>query len=218
MSNDSDLQQAVLAELAWEPGVDAAHIGVTAKSGVVTLSGHVDSYAGKHAAEEAASRVRGVKAVAEELDVRLPFESERSDEDIAEAALSRLAWDTLLPLDRVAVRVESGWLTLTGELDGQHQRAAAEADVRGLLGVIGVSNQTSIKPKGAVDLTSLSDDITHALHRSWFFDPKLIRVTGDGGRIQLTGAVHFLRDRRLAAATAWAAPGVTSVQNDITVI
>jgi osmotically-inducible protein OsmY len=217
MSDDSELQQAVLAELAWEPGVDAAHIGVTAKAGVVTLSGHVDNYAGKLAAEAAAGRVRGVKAVAEELDVRLPFDSERSDEDIAEAALSRLAWDSTVPRGSVSVRVEGGWVTLSGELDAQHQRAAAEADVRGLLGVIGVSNQTSIKVGTAVDLTNLSDDITHALHRSWFFDPKLIRVTGEGGHIRLTGSVHYLRDRNIAAATAWAAAGVTAVQNDITV-
>jgi osmotically-inducible protein OsmY len=215
MSDDSQLQEAVLAELAWEPTVNAAHIGVTAKAGVVTLSGRVDCYAGKQAAEAAAGRVRGVKAVAEELAVELPFESERDDEDIAQAAVSRLAWDATLPRDRIAVRVENGWLTLTGELDRGHQREAAEADVRGLLGVIGVSNQTTIKSN--VDVANLSDDITHALHRSWFFDPKLIRVTAEGGMVRLTGKVNYPRDRQIAAATAWSAPGVTSVENDITV-
>ncbi len=216
MSSDSILQQAVLAELAWEPSVVAAHVGVIARAGVITLTGHVESFAEKHAAEAAAGRVKGVRAVAEELVVRLPFESERNDEDIAEAAISRLSWNVSVPRDRVAVRVEGGWITLTGELDWNYQRSAAEQDMRGLLGVVGVSNQTTLRPR--VDTANLSDDITHALHRSWFFDSKLIGVTADGGRVRLTGTVHSWRERQVAAATAWAAPGATEVENDIAVI
>jgi osmotically-inducible protein OsmY len=117
MSNDSHLQQAVLAELTWEPSVTAAHIGVAVQAGIVTLTGHVESLAEKHAAEAAAWRVKGVKAVAEEIEVRLPFETKRTDEDIAAAAIDRLAWDVSIPRDTIGVKVEKGWITLTGQVD-----------------------------------------------------------------------------------------------------
>ncbi len=122
--SDDQLQQAVLAELSWEPSVTAAHIGVTAKDGVVTLTGHVESFAQKHAAEAAARRVRGVDAVAEEIEVRLPVDTRRSDEDIAAAAIDRLAWDVSIPRDAVQVTVEQGWLTLSGEVDRHYQQQA----------------------------------------------------------------------------------------------
>ena len=216
MSNDSQLQQAVLAELNWEPSVVAAHIGVAANAGVVTLSGHVNSYAQKHAAETAASRVKGVKAVAEELEVRLSFDSERNDGDIAAAAVERLAWDVSVPRDAVEVKTENGWVTLTGQVAWHFQKVAAEQDIRPLLGVVGVSNQITIKPQ--VNTANVSDNITHALHRSWLFDPKTITVTAAGGNIRLTGSVTSWHDRQVAAETAWAAPGVTGVENDIAVI
>ncbi len=117
MSQDKDLQQAVLDEFIWEPSVTAGHIGVTANHGVVTLSGHVDSYAKKQAAEAAARRVKGVKAVSEEIEVRLPFDTQRSDEDIAAAAIERLSWNVSVPKDSVMVKVENGWVTLTGQVD-----------------------------------------------------------------------------------------------------
>ena len=213
MSQDSQLQQAVLAELKWEPSITAAHIGVTAKSGIVALTGHVDSYMEKHAAEMAASRVKGVKAVAEEIEVRLPFDQRRTDENIAAAAINRMDWDVAVPEAGVEVKVENGWLTLTGLVDWHYQRQAAERDVRNLMGVVGVSNQIGIKPK--VDAANLSDDILHALNRSWFFDPKTITVTAQGGKVKLTGTVRSWHDREVAEKTAWAAPGVTSVENKI---
>jgi osmotically-inducible protein OsmY len=216
MSQDSQLQQDVLAEFKWEPSVTAGHIGVTAKHGVVTLSGHVDSYAQKHAAEAAARRVKGVKGVAEEIEVRLPFDTKRSDDDIAAAAIYRLAWNVSVPKDSVIVRVENGWVTLTGQVDWWYQREAVEHDIRPLLGVVGVSNQTTIKPR--VDTATLSDDITHALHRSWYFNPDNIHVRADGGRIVLTGTVQSPHDRQVAAETAWSAPGATNVENDIAVV
>jgi osmotically-inducible protein OsmY len=215
MSNDSDLQQVVLSELRWDPSVDAEHIGVTAKAGVVTLTGHVESFAEKRAAEAAAGRVRGVRAIAEEIEVRLPFDNRRDDEDLAAAALERLAWDVSLPRNAIKVKVEKGLLTLTGEVTWEYQRHAAEQDVQRLLGVIRVSNQISIKPR--VNVGNLSDDIMHALHRSWFFDPQTIKVTARGGKVHLTGTAASVHDRQLAAATAWAAPGVTDVQNDVIV-
>jgi len=215
MSQDNALQEAVLAELRWDPSVTAAHIGVAANAGVVTLTGHVESYAEKQAAEMAARRVRGVKAVAEEIEVRLPFGTERSDDEIAAAAVDRLAWDVAIPCDAVKIKVEKGWVTLTGEVDWYFQKEAAEQDVRRLFGVVGVSNQISIKPR--VNLSNISDDIMHAMNRSWFFDPKTITVSAHGGKVRLTGTVNSLHDRQVAAATACAAPGVTEVETDIVV-
>jgi len=214
MSDDDQLQQAVLAELSWEPSVAAAHIGVSAKDGVVTLTGHVESFAQKHAAEAAARRVGGVDAVAEEIEVRLPIDTRRSDEDIAAAAVDRLAWDVSIPRDAIQVTVEQGWLTLTGEVDRHYQREAAEQDVRRLFGVVAVSNQLTIK--AAVSASTISNDIMHALHRSWF-DPKTIGVSARGGRVRLTGSAPSSYARRVAVATAWAAPGTTEVVNDIVI-
>jgi osmotically-inducible protein OsmY len=216
MSQDSQLQQDVLAEFKWEPSVTAGHIGVTARHGVVTLSGHVDSYAQKHAAETAARRVKGVMGVAEEIEVRLPFDTKRNDEDIAAAAIDRLAWNVSVPKDSVMVKVENGWVTLTGQVDWWYQKDAVERDIRPLAGVVGVSNQTTIKPR--VDTASLSDDITRALHRSWYFTPDNVHVRAEGGKIILTGTVQSPYDRQVAAETAWSAPGATSVQNDIVVV
>ena len=216
MPHDHKLQKAVLAELHWEPSVTAAHIGVTAEAGVVTLMGHVDTFAQKHAAEMAARRVKGVKAVAEEIEVRLPFDAKRGDDEIAAAALDRLAWDVSVPRDAIQVKVEEGWITLTGQVDWKFQKETAEQDVRRLFGVVGVSNQTTIKPR--VDAPDIRDDIVHALHRSWLFDPNTISVSAEGGRVRLTGTVHSVHDRQVAAETAWAAPGATAVENDIAVV
>jgi osmotically-inducible protein OsmY len=215
MSQDSQLQHAVLSELSWEPSVTAAHIGVSANAGVVTLTGEVDSFAQKHAAEAAARRVRGVRAVAEEMQVRLPFDAHRSDEQIAAAAIERLSWNALLPKNSVRASVEHGCVTLTGEVGFWYQKDAAEQDIRPLHGVVGVWNQITIKP--AVNASGLSDDITHALHRSWFFDPQTTFVRAEGGKVVLSGTVHSLHERELAAKAAWAAPGVVSVENDIIV-
>lgn len=216
MSDDHHLQKAVLDELNWEPSVNAAHIGVTANAGVVTLTGHVESYAEKHAVEMAVLRVKGVKAVAMELDVKLPMDVKRSDDDIAAAALDRLGWDVSVPRDTVKINVEQGWLTLTGEVDWHFQKLAAEQDVHRLYGVTGVSNQITIKPR--VNTSNLSDDIMHALHRSWFFDPQTIHVSAEGGKVRLSGTAPSLHDRQVAAATAWTAAGVTDVENDIAIV
>ncbi len=216
MSQDSQLQQAVQDEFIWEPAVTAAHIGVTASAGVVTLSGHVDSYAGKLAAETAARRVKGVKAVAEEIVVRLPFDVKRGDDEIAAAAVQRLAWNASIPRDSIKVTVRDGWVTLTGQVDWWYQQQAVQQDIRPLLGVVGVSNQTTIKPR--VNTADLSDDITHALHRSWFFDPNEVHVTAKGGHVKLTGKVHSYHERQTAGSTAWSAPGATAVENDLIVV
>lgn len=214
MFNDNELQRAVQEELSWEPSVTAAHIGVTAKAGVVTLSGHVGNFANKYAAERAPRRVKGVMAVAEEIEVHLPTDAKRSDDEIAAAAIERLAWDVSIPRDAVKVKVEKGRLTLTGEVRSFYQKEAAQQDVRRLFGVTSVSNLIAIKARP--DAIAISDDITQALHRKWF-DPKMVKVSAQGGKVRLTGTVHSPYERRLAVDTAWAAPGATSVENDISI-
>ncbi len=216
MPSDKQLQQAVLAELDWEPSVIAGHIGVTANAGVVTLTGHVETYAEKYAAEAATRRVRGVNAVAEEIKVELPFERIRGDDDIGAAAIERLAWDTAVPPDAITVKVEQGWITLIGQVPWYYQKQAAEQAIARLHGVTGISNQLLVKP--TVDVSDISDKIRHALRRSWLLDDETVTVRADGGRVHLTGTVHSPHDRQTAWATAWAAPGATSVENDIAIL
>jgi osmotically-inducible protein OsmY len=153
--------------------------------------------------------------VAGEIVVRLSPETERSDEDIAAAAVERLAWNSAIPKDAVQATVELGWVTLTGQVEWHFQKAAAEEDVRRLFGVTGVTNEVAIVPR--VQAESLGDDIMHALHRSWFFDPKTINVAVEDGTVRLTGTVQNSHDCQVAAATAWAAPGVIDVINEITI-
>ncbi len=210
MSHDARLQKAVLAELNWDPSVPAGHIGVTANNGVVTLSGHVGSYAAKYAAERAAARVDGVKAVAEEIEVRLEDRFKRGDEAIATAIVERLSWDTIVPHDCIKAQVEDGWVSLRGTVRWHFQKDAAEAAVRTLAGVVGVTNHIVLQPR--VDVTDVSNDIRAALHRSWFFDGDT-KVSVDGGTIRLTGSVDSPRDRMVAERTAWAAPGAVKVEN-----
>ena len=207
---DAALKDSVLAELAWEPSVTAAHIGVAARDGVITLSGHVQRFAEKQAAQSAALRVKGVKGVAEEIEVKLPFDVKRRDDDIARAAIERLAWDSTLPKDAVKVTVQDGWVTLTGEVGWRFEHDAAALDVRHLWGVVGLSNQITLKSR--VNTYNLSDDISAALHRSWFA-PNDIKVVADGGTVTLTGHVKSWSERELAGSTAWAAPGAADVEN-----
>lgn len=215
MSHDSQLQNAVLAELNWDPRVPAGHIGVSANAGIVTLSGHTETYAEKHAAETAASRVKGVKGVSEKIEVRLLHGAKRGDDEIAAAIVNRFSWDVSVPADSIVPTVEKGWVTLTGEVTWHFEKDAAEQDVRRLAGVVGVVNKITVKPR--VNVENISDDITHALHRSWLFDPKLVTVTADGGTVHLTGTVPTYKDRRTAEATAWASPGAVTVDNRIAV-
>ena len=214
MSDDQRLKQAVLDELQWEPSINAAHIGVAAKNGVVTLMGHVENFAEKSAAEKAARRVNEVRAVAEEIEVRLPFNVKHGDEEIAAAAVDRLRWDASVPSGAVKARVEKGWVTLSGEVDWRYQQDAALSDVRGLWGVIGVSNDIAVKPRP--DTSAIRDKIMVALDRSWL-DPATINVTAQGGKVKLTGKVNSWYERDEANSAAWAAPGATSVENNISV-
>ncbi len=216
MSLDGQLKNAVLEELKWEPSVSEAHIGVTAKDGVISLSGYVDTYPEKAAAERAVGRVKGVKAVAEELKIKLNLDFKRTDEEICAAAIDRLGWNVSVPKDAIKVKVQDGWVTLTGELAWNFQKNAVHDEIRWLSGVVGVSNLITIAPR--VNTRDVSDSISHALHRSWYFDPQTVFVTAKAGAIKLTGTVHTWQERNVAAMTAWSAPGATQVENDITVV
>jgi osmotically-inducible protein OsmY len=216
MSNDQQIQQDVLAELKWEPSVTAAHIGVAAKNGVVTLSGHVENYMTKHAAERAARRVQGVRGVAEEIEVRLPFDDGKTDGEIAAAVLDRLSWNVMIPRNAIKVKVEKGFVTLTGEVEWRYQQEAAKLDVQQLYGVVGVANDITIMAR-AVNVGEIGAEIQRALKRSWSTRPDAISVTADRGKVKLTGFVHSPHARRLATETAWNAPGATAVENELVI-
>lgn len=215
MKTDIQLKKDVNAELDWEPSVNAAEIGVEVKDGMVTLAGHVNSYAEKCGAERAAQRVAGVKSLTVEIDVKLPGVSKRTDTDIAGAAHNVLQWTTYLPPDSIKVKAKNGWLTLSGEVEWEHQRRAATDAVSYLLGVTGVSDQIVIKPK--VSSSVVRSDIEDALKRRAKSDAQHISVDVRGGDVTLTGTVHSWSERELAANSAWMAPGVRSVVDNITV-
>lgn len=214
MKTDAQLQQDVIAELEWEPSVDAVRIGVTVEGGIVTLDGHVNSYAEKWDAERAGQRVSGVRALANKMDVSLPRSSHRNDADIALAAENAMLWTTFLPRQTVKVVVEDGWITLSGELDWDYQRQAAAATVRHLMGVRGVSDQIAIKPQASSG--AVKSGIEAALKRRTRVDAQQIQVEVQGGDVTLTGTVHSWAERDLAIHSAWGTPGVTSVVDRLT--
>jgi osmotically-inducible protein OsmY len=212
-SADMSLRDAIMRQLEWEPGVDASMIGVTAQDGVATLSGYVETYAAKLAAERAARRVYGVKAIANELEVRLSHE--RIDPDIARDALDALKNHVDVPAG-IGVTVREGHITLTGSVEWMFQKLAAERAVKYMRGVRGVFNQISITPR--ISPKDVQKRITEALHRHADLDARRIQVEAEGGRVVLTGNVRSWREKDDAVLAAWSAPGVTAVESRINVI
>ena len=215
MNRDLSLREDVQRELAWEPIVHSSEIGVGIKDGVVTLMGAVDSYAAKRAAERAAMRVRGVKALSSQLQVKLPGPMERTDADIAWAAANALSWNTLLARHRVRVEVSNGWITLGGAVDQTLQRTAAEEAVANLAGVAGVTNLIVVQPEVASE--EMKERIEKALQRSATLDASRIIIDADGDHITLWGCVNSWSQREAAEQAAWSAPDVSEVSNHITV-
>ena len=214
MKTDSQLQKDVMAELAWEPSIHAAQIGVEVKDGVVTLDGNVATYTEKWNAELAAQRVAGVKALAIELKVKLIESSVRTDGDIAASARNVLQWTSSVQSDAVKITVEKGLITLTGQVDWKFQKEAAADAVRFLSGVVGVSDQITITP--SVKAAVVKADIEAAIKRAATEDARQISVGVSGGDVTLSGSIQSWAERDLATQSAWNSPGVTKVIDKMT--
>jgi len=209
MIGDHKLRQYVIDELDFEPSVNAANIGVGVHDGVVTLTGFVASYAEKRAAERATRRVSGVKAIAQEIEVRLPSDKKTADPEIAKRAVDILKWHGL-PTDKIGIKVEKGVVTLDGEVDWQFARKQAENAVHNLSGVVGIANLIRVSARPQV--SAVKEKIENALRRSAELDASHVTVRAEGGKVILGGTVHAWYERDLAEQAAWSAPGVTDVQ------
>jgi osmotically-inducible protein OsmY len=212
VKTDEEIQKDVLAELKWDARIQPNEIGVSVKDGIVTLTGWVDSYLKKWSAEDVAHRVDGVKGIANDIEVKLA--TERTDPDIAAAAVHALEWDAFVPSDKVQVTVSKGWVTLRGEVEWQYQREDAERVVRRLAGVKGVTNLITVKPR--VTASELKKKIEDALVRNAEIDANKITVEVQGSKAILKGSVRAWAEREEAERVAWSAPGITSVENRIT--
>jgi len=212
---DEEIKADVLEELKWDTRVRPNEVGVVVKDGIVTLTGWVDSYLKKIAAEEAAHRVRGVKAVANDIEVRLPGSAERTDADLAKAVLNALQWEADIPAGKIDVTVSQGWVTLKGEVEYGFQKRMAERAVERLAGVKGVTNLIMVKPQ--VTPSDLKEKIEKALVRNAATDARNIQVEVQGNKVILRGTVRSYAEKKEAEDTAWAAPAVTEVEDRIVV-
>lgn len=215
MKTDSEIKKDVLSELLWDPLVSETRVGVTVNEGVVTLTGHLDTYAEKVAAKRAAERVAGVKAIAVEIDVIPVGSHQRSDTEIALAAEHALSWNTSVPQGCVKVTVEKGWVTLKGDVDWNFQRRAVERTVRSLKGVVGITDNLQLKTL-PVPL-KLQERIQDALTRQAMREARRIDVSVEGSEVTLRGHVHSWAERNAAEGASWSAPGVTRVNNQLLV-
>ena len=208
--NDIELRQAIIDELEFEPSVDAANIGVAVDKGIVSLSGHVASYVEKVAAEKAAKRVKGVRAIAEAIKVRFASDKKTNDDEIARRALNILEWSAVAPKDAVMVKVQDGWVTLSGEVNWQYQRIEIEQIIRRLSGIHGVLNAIALKPH--VEPNDVRNRIEGALRRHAYVQAERIHVGVEDGRsVTLDGSVQDLQQREAVKRAAWSVPGVSRV-------
>jgi osmotically-inducible protein OsmY len=215
MKSDKQLQQDVMDDLRWDPSLDASKVGVSATNGVVTLNGSVPSYFQKQNAERVVKRVLGVRAVANDIEVRLPNTIEKNDSDIAQAALNALKWDTSVPEENVTLSVTKGWITLEGSVDWNYQRESCEKAVEKLTGVKGVTNRIAVAPHAKTK--DVKSEIKAALHRYAELESRNIEVESADSTITLKGQVRSWAERKEAETAAWMAPGVTQVKNEIIV-
>jgi osmotically-inducible protein OsmY len=215
--SDEDIQRDVLEELKWDVRVRPNEVGVAVKDGVVTLAGWVDSYLKKIAAEEDAHRVPGVKAVVNDIEVRLPGSAERTDADLAKAVIDALRWNAGIPADKIDVTVDHGWVTLKGQVDYGFQKRLAERAVERLSGVVGVTNLIVVKSQPSPSPQELKQQIEKALIRNAETDARRITVEVQGSKVILRGTVSSYAEKKAAEETAWSAPGVTEVENRLEV-
>lgn len=216
MKTDAQLKADVTDELAWDPAINATHVGVMVQDGVVTLAGHLDSFAEKHAVERAVRRVAGVRGIALDLDVKLSTEHQRTDADIAGAATAALALNTLVPRGKVKVEVEKGWVTLIGEVDWGYQLASAEQCIRPLAGVRGLFNKITVKPR--IQSKDIATQITAALTRQATREARNIGIEVEGGVVTLSGKVHSMAEHDAAIGVAFSAHGVSHVVDHLQVV
>ena len=214
---DEEIQRDVLAELDWEPRVGAHEIGVTVRAGVVSLTGSVDSYAKKWAAERATHRLNRVRAVANDIEVRLPASAERTDQDIATAATRALEWDAFVPVGDLDVTVADGWIVLRGDVEWEYQRRAAERSIRRLAGVRGVTNGIGVRPSADTAPQDLTERIRAAMVRGTSGGADRVDVRVEAGTVRLTGTVGSWLARDEVERIAWSAPGTTAVDNRVDV-
>lgn len=211
--NDLSLRNTILNELDFQPDIDAAHIGVGVDNGVVTLSGYVNSYAQKMSAERAVKAIKGVRAVAEEIQVRLDKNVGTSDDTIAKRALSIISWSSDAPAGDIKIVVQKGWVTLEGQVDWQYQKEIAESAVRKLSGVVGINNHLTLRTR--VNVVDIQQSIVDALKCNAEVDAKGLHVKVEGSVVKLEGKVHFWRERQIAERAAWSVPGVSKVDDHL---
>lgn len=218
MTADNELQQSILEELRDEPSVDAAQIGVAVDKGIVSLTGTVGTYAEKLLAEDTVKRVFGVRAVANDITVKLREAHARTDPEIAKAAVDALRWHAMVPDERITVTVDKGWLTLEGNVDWKYQKDAAEHAVKHLVGVKAVSNAITIKPHKAINTGQIKHQIFEAFRRHAELEARRIGIDAKEGKVTLHGNVHNWREVQEAQRAAWSAPGVAEVENRLVVV